>query len=289
MTNGDEDLKRGLVGALWGKDPAYYDRARAHVLEAASSGGEYGWIRRQLPSRGRALEIGCGEGTNMEVLADEGLEWFGCDLSLLAVSRARERGPRGPRPAVAVADAERLPFALRSFDAVLLVSVVEHLPRPETVLESAIERVAPGGRLVIVSPQYGGPLGASPCRRGGGAARFARRLVAAHLPARGGDRLGWDRVRPRVLDGAAYDGDMDTVVEPDLRSLCRFLAKRGLRIRSATSGFEWHTWRRGRMSAGQRVARAILEPLGRLGIPPYRSFGPLVAVCAERPSATPIP
>lgn len=289
MTRDDEDLKRSLVAALWGKDADYYDRARAHVLEAAFSGGEYRWIREQLPPGGRVLEIGCGEGTNMEVLAAEGLLWFGCDLSLLAVTRAREKRPGGTRPAVVIADAERLPFEIRSFRAVLLVSVVEHLPRPEAVLEAAAEQLAPGGRLVVVSPQYGGPLGASPCRRGGGLARFVRRLLAAHLPARGGDRLGWDRVHPKVLEGAAYDGDMDTVVEPELRSLCRFLSRRGLRIRSATSGLEWHTWRKGRMSTGQRLARAVFEPLGRLGIAPYRSFGPLVAVSAERPSATPIP
>lgn len=289
MTRGDEDLKRSLVETLWGKDAAYYDAARAHVLQSAASGGEYGWVREQLPHRGRVLEIGCGEGTNMEVLSAEGLEWFGCDLSLLAVSRAREKRPGATRPAVAVADAERLPFVPGSFQAVLLVSVVEHLPRPEAVLDAAIERLAPGGRLVVLSPQYGGPLGASPCRSGGGTARFTRRLLAAHLPGGGGDRLGWERVHPKVLEGEAYDGDMDTVVEPELRSLCRFLARRGLRIRSATSGFEWHTWRRGRMSAGQRMARAVLEPLGRLGVAPYRSFGPLVAVSAERPSATPIP
>ncbi len=289
MTERDEDLKRSLVATLWGKDAAYYDAARAHVLEAASSGAEYEWIRDQLPSRGRVLEIGCGEGTNMEVLDKGHLLWFGCDLSLLAVTRAAAKRPGGSAPRVAVADAERLPFAPGSFDAVLLVSVVEHLPRPEAVLDAAVERLAPGGRLVIVSPQYGGPLGASPCRGGGGAARFARRLVAAHLPGGGGDRLDWERVHPKVLEGEAYDGDMDTVVEPELRSLRRFLARRGLSIRAATSGFEWRSWRRGRMSPGQRIARAVFEPLGRLGIPPYRSFGPLVAVSAERPSATPIP
>jgi SAM-dependent methyltransferase len=230
------------------------------------------------------LEIGCGEGTNMEVLAGPEVEWIGCDLSELAARRATERGA-----AVIVADAERLPVAPGSLDAVVAISVVEHLPHPEPVLEQAMDVLAPGGRLLILSPQYGGPLGASPCRSGGGGARFLRRLLAAHLPAGEGAALGWDRVDPAVLAGRDYDGDMDTVVEPELRSLERFLVRRGLRIVDSASGFAWRTWRTGRMSPGQRFARGLLEPLGRLGVPPYRRFGPLVAICAERPSATPIP
>jgi SAM-dependent methyltransferase len=278
-----DDVKKRLVDSLWGADGAYYDAARTHVLEAASAGREYDWVRSHLPAAGKVLEVGCGEGTNMEVLARDGIEWYGCDLSTLAVERAAAKRPGGCAPAVAVADVERLPFVPGFFDAVVAISILEHLPDPEAMLESAIEALVPGGRLLIVSPQYGGPLGASPCRKGGGAARFVARLLAAHAPGGDGRRLRWERVRPAVLDGAAYDGDMDTVVEPELRSLERFLRRRGLRVRASTSGLEWHSWRQGRMSLGQRIARGIFEPVGRLGLPPYRRFGPLVVVCAERP------
>lgn len=282
--SGEGDVKDRLRSALWNADAAYYDAARAHVLQAAAAGGEYAWVRRHLPRVGRLLEIGCGEGTNMEVLAQDAGEWFGCDLSELAARRAVARGA-----VVIVADAERLPFAPGSFAAVVAISVIEHLPDPESVIERAIEALAPGGRLLILSPQYGGPLGASPCRAGGGISRFLGRLIAAHVPGGDGETLGWDRVEPAVLSGRAYDGDMDTVIEPELRSLERFLTRRGLRVLEATSGYDWRTWRTGRMSLGQRVARAVFEPIGRLGLRPYRWFGPLVAVCAERPSATPIP
>lgn len=277
-----EEVKRRLLREVWAEDGAYYDAARAHVLEAAASGGEYAWIRSHLPERGRVLEVGCGDGSNLEVLARAGLEWYGCDLSALAVARAAARTPDGPRAALAVADVELLPFADGAFDAVLAVSVVEHLPAPDRALERMIAALAPSGRLLVVSPQYGGPLGASPCRRGGGALRFARRLIRAHLPVGDGETLGWDRVDPVVLEGEPYAGDLDTVVEPELASLVRFLSRRSLRIISATSGYEWHTWREGTRSAAQRLARAILEPLGRSGLPPYRRFGPLVAVCAQK-------
>lgn len=231
------------------------------------------------------------------------------------------------------ADAERLPFPDRHFEGAFAVSLLEHLPDPGTVIEEMIRVLAPGGRLVLISPQYGGPLGASPCRRGGGAGRFLRRLARAHWPGPGAagavDRrradassaaagasspaagasaavadaspavaaasrrsraraflprapLGWDRVEPLVLQGAVYDGDLDAVIEPELTSLKRFLGARGVTIEAATSGFEWHTWRGRRASLPQRAARALLEPLGRAGIAPYRDFGPLLAVAGYK-------
>jgi SAM-dependent methyltransferase len=278
-------VKRRLLESLWEKDADYYRKAREHVSALASSGGEYDWLRSWLPSHGLALEVGCGDGVHFEVFARAGLEWFGCDLSRLAIGLAARRAAAGRPPRLAVADAEELPFADGSFDAVLAVSVLEHLPDPDRALAGMIATLAPAGRLLLLSPQYGGPLGASPSRTGGGGSRFVRRLVRAHGPGAEGTRLGWDRVEPAVLAGAPYEGDKDAVVEPELRSLVRFLTRRGLVVQDASSGLAWHTWRTGRMSAGQWIARSLLEPLGRARIRPYRDFGPLVAVCAERPAA----
>jgi SAM-dependent methyltransferase len=269
-------VKGELLARLWGKDAGYYRKAAEHVV-ASRDAGEYAWLRRWVPP-GLVLEVGCGDGVHFDVLADERVSWVGCDLSALAVALAKKRGLAR---ALVVADAEALPFASGTFQGVLAVSVLEHLEEPERALDAMIGVLAPKGRLILVSPQYGAPLGASPSRRGGGAARFAARWVRTHLPVRAGV-LGWDRVDPAVLAGAVYEGDEDTVVEPELRTLVAFLAARGMRVLDATSGLTWTTWRRGRMSLGQRTARALLEPLGRIGLPPYRWWGPLVCVCAER-------
>lgn len=272
---------RRLLDALWGRDERYYELAREHVRRAAASGIEYGFLDRHLPFAGRILEVGCGEGSNVAVLAKPGREFYGCDLSRLAIAIARRDG--GDAAArMLVADAAALPFTRGSFDGVFAVSVIEHLPEPERVLDEMIAALAPQGRLVLVSPQYGGPLGASPCRKGGGAARFLRRFAAAHLPAPRGESLGWDRVDPAVLAGEEYDGDRDVVIEPELRSLVRFLERRGLGVVEATSGFEWHSWTASRGTLAQQVVRRCLEPLGRAGIPPYRWFGPLIAVAAAK-------
>lgn len=274
---------RRLLDELWGRDARYYELARQHVRASAAQGNEYAFLDRHLPSSGKILEVGCGEGSNIAVLARPGRRFFGCDLSALAISIARREGSDDARRLV-VGDAGATPFARGAFDAAFAVSVVEHLPDPERVLDEMAAVLAPGGRLIVVSPQYGGPLGASPCRAAGGASRFLRRMAAAHLPARGSGRLGWDRVDPAVFSGVEYEGDRDVVVEPELRSLVRYLRARGLRVVEATSGFEWHSWIAAGGSPAQRVARRLFEPLGRAGVPPYRWHGPMVAVVAERAS-----
>lgn len=283
MTRDSEGVRDRLLRELWGRDARYYELAREQVLGAATGGTEYDFLRRHLPASGRVLEVGCGEGSNLDVLARPGLEFVGCDLSPLGLAMARGRAGDGKVPhGLVVADAERLPFGRGAFDAVFAVSLLEHLPAPDKAIDQMVAVLAPGGRLVLVSPQYGGPLGASPCRRTGGPGRFASRLLRAHRPAAPASCLDWERVDPLVLDGEDYEGDKDAVVEPELRSLVRFLRGRKLAIIESTSGYAWHRWTGRNGPAAQRIARAVLERLGRWGLPPYRDFGPLVAVAARK-------
>jgi SAM-dependent methyltransferase len=277
-----DSTQQRLLRELWDHDRHYYELARDHVRQAAAQGKEYAFLRRWLPERGTVLEVGCGEGSNIEALAAPGRRFVGCDLSALAVKLAAGDAPGDGSRRFVRAAGEALPFAPGTFDAVAGISLLEHLPEPERVVEEMITVLAPGGRLLLLSPQYGAPLGASPCRRGGGTSRFLRRLVRAHRPASGGERLEWERVSPLVLEGIDYDGDRDTVVEPELTSLVRFARRRGVRVDAFTSGLEWYSWSGYPASAAQRAVRAVCERLGRAGIPPYRHFGPLVALAGTK-------
>jgi SAM-dependent methyltransferase len=277
-----DPVRRRLLEELWDKDRRYYDLAREHVLAAASKPGEYDFVRRYLPDEGHILEVGCGEGSNMDVLAAPGRRFTGCDLSGLALGLARDAAPTDGSRSFTRGEGEALPFADGTFAAVMGISLLEHLPRPETVIAEMARVVAPGGRLLLLSPQYGGPLGASPCRTGGGPGRFITRLLRAHLPG-GRSGVGWERVNPTVLEGASYDGDRDAVIEPELTGLLRYLREIGMQPLAFTSGLEWASWLDYPGSMPQQVARAFCERLGRWGVPPYRNFGPLVAVAAQRP------
>lgn len=61
-------------------------------------------------AQGRALEIGCGTGTNALWLAAQGFEVLALDLAPLAVERARAKAAAAPKPA-----AERCRFEVRDF------------------------------------------------------------------------------------------------------------------------------------------------------------------------------
>jgi hypothetical protein len=106
--------------------------------------------------------------------------------------------------------------------------------------------------------------------------------VASPGKGRARERLGWEGVRPPVLDGAAFDGDLDAMNEPELRSLRAWLQRRGMTIVDTTSGLAWYSWTTHRASAPVRLLRSAFEGLGRRHLPLFRDFGPLVALHARK-------
>ncbi len=102
--------------------------------------------RRLLPLAGRrVLDLGCGKGRFGRALVGRGAEVVGLDLSAAMLRSAdgltRVRG-----------SARRLPFAAGSFDRVVAVEVLEHLPPAawDQVLAEIRRVLAPGGVLAVV-------------------------------------------------------------------------------------------------------------------------------------------
>lgn len=99
--------------------------------------------------RFRVLDLGCGTGK----LTAHVLESLPCarvtavDLSPAMVDTARER--LGGRARIFCADAERLPFAEGSFDAVLMNDVLHHLPGAERATFEAWRVLDHEGMLVF--------------------------------------------------------------------------------------------------------------------------------------------
>lgn len=91
---------------------------------------------------GRVLDLGCGVGHSYELLAPR--ETVGVDIEPAALaSQQRETH---------VADMRRLPFANGSFDSVLSVHSLEHVPDPERALAEAGRVLTEGGTAVFVTP-----------------------------------------------------------------------------------------------------------------------------------------
>jgi len=83
----------------------------------------------RLPSRGRALDLGCGTGRNAIHLAARGFSVDAVDLSPVAVQRARERAEQaGVAVDVRVADVFHTPWPAVSYDLVHDSGLFRHLP-----------------------------------------------------------------------------------------------------------------------------------------------------------------
>jgi SAM-dependent methyltransferase len=90
------------------------------------------------------LEVGCGEGMMFD---GTGIEPVQMDVSTTRVARAAGKGRL-----LLCADGYQLPFVPDSFDAVLLVAVLEHTREPWRLLAEAWRVLRPGGIAVIVVP-----------------------------------------------------------------------------------------------------------------------------------------
>ncbi|MBL9021581.1 MAG: radical SAM protein [Myxococcales bacterium] len=101
--------------------------------------------------RGRILDVGCGEGRYLDALApamDRGeVTYLGLDpeeerLALLAA--------RHPRASFLAAHADELPAEGEPFDHALFLRSFNHLPDARRAISAVLERLAPGGTLLLV-------------------------------------------------------------------------------------------------------------------------------------------
>ncbi|MDQ0380563.1 methyltransferase domain-containing protein [Amycolatopsis thermophila] len=142
-------------------DPAVVARL-AEILDsqAATPGVQRlrAWAHDALAVRPgeRALEIGCGTGSEVQVLAaavGPGGEAIGLDPNEGMLGLARERAAGSPARFVP-GDVYALPFADASLDAVLCERVFQHLTDPVSAVAEIARVLRPGGRVVLVDTDW---------------------------------------------------------------------------------------------------------------------------------------
>jgi 2-polyprenyl-6-hydroxyphenyl methylase / 3-demethylubiquinone-9 3-methyltransferase len=113
-----------------------------------------GWIAerlRQAFAHGcRVLDVGCGAGFVANVLAAAGHRICGLDAAVESLTVAR-RHDRTRRVQWQLGDATALPFRERSFDAVGLMDVLEHIEAPAAAIGAAARLLVPGGLLFFTT------------------------------------------------------------------------------------------------------------------------------------------
>lgn len=145
--------------------PAY-----ATVTKVLSFGRDRRWKQRMIgllrlpPSEARVLDVACGTGDLARLTAARAPQAriVALDIlpEMLASARRNERARGVAEPDFVCADALRLPFGARTFDAVTVGYGLRNFPSVERGLAEIVRVLKPGGTLVSldfgrpVSPRY---------------------------------------------------------------------------------------------------------------------------------------
>jgi len=118
--------------------PVYNRKANAACTRAYIA-----LVNRCLAGATRVLELGAGA-TTVTAQLDAPLK-VACDLSwhMLAASPVTHR---------TLCDATLTPFPDASFDAIVSINLLEHVPEPRRIFEEAARLLTPGGRFLAVTP-----------------------------------------------------------------------------------------------------------------------------------------
>ncbi len=130
---------------LWERLPASLDVPDLELRRA--------FLRAEAAAAGRALDLGCGEGTFTAELARTQTAVVGADVAQAALARAHDRHPDLELTLVPVKGP--LPFADSSFDLVWSSEVIEHVADTARWLSEVRRVLAPGGRLLLTTPSHG--------------------------------------------------------------------------------------------------------------------------------------
>lgn len=100
--------------------------------------------------RGReVLEVACGAGQGLGYIASVAKSVAGGDITPALVQTARKH--YGSRVKVSEMDAQALPYADRSLDAVILFEAIYYLPAPEKFVAECHRVLRPGGVVLIAT------------------------------------------------------------------------------------------------------------------------------------------
>jgi 2-polyprenyl-3-methyl-5-hydroxy-6-metoxy-1,4-benzoquinol methylase len=96
---------------------------------------------------GRLLEVGCGNGASLKTMEELGWQVEGLDFDETAVEQARKKGLT-----VHVGTLEEKDLPGGRFDAIVARHLIEHVPNPSSLLRECRRLLAPGGLLVLITP-----------------------------------------------------------------------------------------------------------------------------------------
>lgn len=265
----EDNSKQKLMKRVW-ESNRYYDLAKEGSLDISHPGMKILIQLSQVSTK--ILDLGCGEGSRLNLLAGGKQKAMGVDISATAIDLAKKNYPKID---FIKSDLEKIPLKNQSFDLVYSAFVLEHLNNPDKVLLEAIRLLSPGGFLVLIAPNYGAPNRCSPPFKGSRIKKIATGFLKDFLYPFD-DISKWSKVDPFDQE-VEYQIDYDTTIEPYIRTLLNFIKKNALEIRDSTS-----CW--AEESKNASLFQKAFRLLAVIGIYPFFMWGPHLVVVAQRVS-----
>lgn len=195
---------------IW-EDEAYYKR-----ISALEKFDHPGFIRAQelCKDSETILDVGCGDGSKLKKLGNLKTKRYGCDVSTLAKKFRFD-----------AFDGVNLPYDSNTFDRVVSFFVLEHTDRPKELLTDMIRVLKKDGLLILLAPNFGAPNRSSPNFKGSRAKKFLFNPK-------------WHKVTPKVDSMKDFDSDLDTTMEPNLKTIVEYLQSLDMQIVEKNSFWE---------------------------------------------------
>lgn len=132
--------------------PVWNETRRLHAPEAEVEAAIFAAALEKASRWGRLLDIGCGAGRMLELLAPRADQAIGVDLSpaMLGVARVQMEKAGLRNVQLRQGDIYALPVEAESIDLAVLHQVLHYLDNPARALREAAGALAPGGRLIVV-------------------------------------------------------------------------------------------------------------------------------------------
>jgi SAM-dependent methyltransferase len=156
--------------ASWDAEAATFDDAPDHGLGQHEVREAWKALLLPLlpPPPARVADLGCGTGSLSVLLAGEGYDVVGIDFAAQMLEKAHAKATAaGLRIALAQADAERPPFRVASFDAVIGRHILWSLSDADGALRRWVRLLHPQAVVVVIEGRWstGAGLGADELER----------------------------------------------------------------------------------------------------------------------------
>jgi ubiquinone/menaquinone biosynthesis C-methylase UbiE len=147
----NQEQARQLVSAV----SKTYDSIADHFdLTRTNLWNEFQHFTPFLKESQKVLDIGCGNGRNLKLFENMAVEYLGVDISQSLISIAQNKDFSGKTlPKFQVADLLDLSRVNGNYDVVMLIAVIQHIPKvlQDQALTQIVSKMKPGSVLLMTN------------------------------------------------------------------------------------------------------------------------------------------